>query len=135
MILADLLFHQNKILTSLSWVVPSSVVWVEVGLGWVEAELELKLSWDWAWQVFELFNWSIWSLQLKYLKTSIEVFEVFNWSIWSLVPFYFFHSWVGGLGKGNFWFFNLIDFFSIRFFSKITNQLFLQFNFSSKIHW
>ena len=74
-ILADLLFHQNKILTSLSWVVPSSVVWVEVGLGWVEAELELKLSWDCAWQVFELFNWSI----------------------WSFVPFYYFSvKWVGG---------------------------------------
>ena len=50
-------------LSSLSW------GWVELRLSWVEAELELKLSWDWAWQVFQLFNWSNWSLQLKYFKS------------------------------------------------------------------
>ena len=49
-------------LSSLRW------GWVELRLSWVEAELELKLSWDWDWQVFEPYNWSIWSLQLKYLK-------------------------------------------------------------------
>ena len=27
---------------------------------------------------------SIWSLQLKYLKSSFKVYEVFNWIIWSL---------------------------------------------------
>ena len=102
-------FHENwfetyvcfylKSKTSLSWVVPNSVVWVEVELSWdwvelrlswVEAELELKLSWDWAWQVFELFNWSIWSLQLKYLKSSIEVFEVlFHFTTFPV-------GWMGG---------------------------------------
>ena len=48
-------------------------------------------------EVFKFFNWSTWSLQLKYLKSlievfnwspqlksSIEVFKVFNWNIRSL---------------------------------------------------
>ena len=35
-------------------------------------------------EVFKFFNWSTWSLQLKYLKSSIEVFRVFGWSLWSL---------------------------------------------------
>ena len=69
----------------MSWVVPSSVVWVEVELhwvelswGWVGVEIELRLSLE----VFELFNWSIWSLQLKYLKY--------------FVPFCYFPGWAGG---------------------------------------
>ena len=67
--------------TSLSWLVPSSVVWVEVELSqdWVE----LRLSCSWIWVDPELG---------KYLNSLIEVFEVFNWSIWSLVPFYYFTS-------------------------------------------
>ena len=53
-------------LSSLSW------GWVELWLSWVEAELELNLSWDWACQIFEVFNWSIRSLQLKYLKLTLK---------------------------------------------------------------
>ena len=46
-------------------------------------------------KVFEVFNWSIWSLQLEYLKSSIKifVFEVFNWSN---QPFHYFYGWLGG---------------------------------------
>ena len=60
------------IFTSLSIVAKLSSLssgWVDLRLSWVEAELELKLSWDWALQVFQLFNWSNWSLQLKCLKS------------------------------------------------------------------
>ena len=63
----DLVWKQDELssakLSSLSW------GWVELRLSWVVAELELNLSWDRAWQVFELFNWSFWILQLKYLKS------------------------------------------------------------------
>ena len=73
--------------TSFSWVVLSSVVWVKVELswGWAGVEIEMRLGLA-----------SIWPLQLRYLKSSIEVFEVFNWSIWSLVPLYYFPDWVVG---------------------------------------
>ena len=57
-------------INKLSWVVPSSVVWVDVELSW--DWVRLRLSWSWNWVETELD----WTLQLKYLKSSIEVFEV-----------------------------------------------------------
>ena len=58
--------------TSWGWVVPSSIVWVEVELSW--DWVELNLSWSWNWVKTEIG---------KDLNPTIEVFEVFNWSIWS----------------------------------------------------
>ena len=51
-------------LGKLSWVVPSSILWVKV-----EWRLSWSWIWVWAWQVFELFNWSIGSRQLKFFKS------------------------------------------------------------------
>ena len=56
-------YSDNTVSNKLSWVVPSSVV---------------ELSWGWAWIWFSLM---------------IEVFEVFNWSIWSSILLL---SWLGG---------------------------------------
>ena len=60
---------ENKSPNKLSWVVPSSVVWVEVELSWYW--VELKLCWSWNWVEIELDKYSNssigsnWSLQLK----------------------------------------------------------------------
>ena len=104
-------------LSSLSW------GWVEIKWSW--DWVELRMTWSWNWDETELG---------KYLNSSIEIFEVFNWSIWSLVPFYYFPGWVGGLGLGDFWFFNLIDFFLIRFFPKNYWPIIFSVRFFSKIH-
>ena len=70
-----MIMNSNKLELSSAKLSSFSWGWVEIELswGWAGVKIELRLSLE-----------SIWTLQLRLLKSSIELFEVFNWSIWSL---------------------------------------------------
>ena len=80
----------------LFWVVG----WRELNWGSHQPKIDLKLlSLAKLLETFKILHslYSHWSqLMTCNLKGAWQVFELFNWSIWSIVPFYYFPDWVGG---------------------------------------